>query len=87
MLSFFWVGEIPFAVLSIFSLVYNEFVLMSLYFCVFFFGLKGVTLLEIKKSIRDVDNVLYDWSDSPSADYCVWRGVTCDNATFNIVAL
>ncbi|XP_019103041.1 LRR receptor-like serine/threonine-protein kinase ERECTA isoform X1 [Beta vulgaris subsp. vulgaris] len=47
----------------------------------------GVTLLEIKKSIRDVDNVLYDWSDSPSADYCVWRGVTCDNATFNIVAL
>ncbi|XP_021744110.1 LRR receptor-like serine/threonine-protein kinase ERECTA [Chenopodium quinoa] len=47
----------------------------------------GATLLEIKKSIRDVDNVLYDWSDSLSSDYCVWRGVTCDNATFNIVAL
>uniref|UniRef100_A0A7C9E8N7 non-specific serine/threonine protein kinase n=1 Tax=Opuntia streptacantha TaxID=393608 RepID=A0A7C9E8N7_OPUST len=47
----------------------------------------GATLLEIKKSIRDVDNVLYDWSDSPSSDYCIWRGVTCDNTTFNIIAL
>lgn len=47
----------------------------------------GATLLEIKKSIRDVDNVLYDWSDSPSSDYCIWRGVTCDNATFNVIAL
>ncbi|GMG99161.1 hypothetical protein Nepgr_001001 [Nepenthes gracilis] len=47
----------------------------------------GATLLEIKKSFRDVDNVLYDWTDSPSSDYCVWRGVTCDNATFNVIAL
>ncbi|KAL2896870.1 LRR receptor-like serine/threonine-protein kinase ERECTA [Bienertia sinuspersici] len=47
----------------------------------------GATLLEIKKSIRDVDNVLYDWSDSPSPDYCVWRGVTCDNTTFNVITL
>ncbi|MED6156831.1 hypothetical protein PIB30_017991 [Stylosanthes scabra] len=47
----------------------------------------GATLLEIKKSFRDVDNVLYDWTDSPSSDYCVWRGITCDNVTFNIVAL
>lgn len=47
----------------------------------------GATLLEIKKSIRDVDNVLYDWSDSPSSDYCIWRGVTCDNTTFNVIAL
>ncbi|XP_061374929.1 LRR receptor-like serine/threonine-protein kinase ERECTA [Gastrolobium bilobum] len=47
----------------------------------------GATLLEIKKSFRDVDNVLYDWTDSPSSDYCVWRGVTCDNVTFNVVAL
>ncbi|MBA0626269.1 hypothetical protein Godav_003967, partial [Gossypium davidsonii] len=45
------------------------------------------TLLEIKKFFRDVDNVLYDWSDTPSSDYCVWRGVTCDNVTFNVVAL
>ncbi|WOG84765.1 hypothetical protein DCAR_0103949 [Daucus carota subsp. sativus] len=47
----------------------------------------GATLLEIKKSFRDKDNVLYDWTDSPSSDYCVWRGVTCDNVTFNVAAL
>ncbi|KAH1124336.1 hypothetical protein GLYMA_06G056400v4 [Glycine max] len=47
----------------------------------------GETLLEIKKWFRDVDNVLYDWTDSTSSDYCVWRGVTCDNVTFNVVAL
>ncbi|KAG4141577.1 hypothetical protein ERO13_D06G082800v2 [Gossypium hirsutum] len=47
----------------------------------------GATLLEIKKFFRDVDNVLYDWSDTLSSDYCVWRGVTCDNVTFNVVAL
>ncbi|KAE8689070.1 LRR receptor-like serine/threonine-protein kinase ERECTA [Hibiscus syriacus] len=47
----------------------------------------GATLLEIKKSLRDADNVLYDWTDAPSSDYCVWRGVTCDNVTFNVVAL
>ncbi|CAN4076751.1 unnamed protein product [Withania somnifera] len=47
----------------------------------------GSTLLEIKKSFRDVENVLYDWTDSPSSDYCAWRGITCDNVTFNVVAL
>nr|DAD44259.1 TPA_asm: hypothetical protein HUJ06_002489 [Nelumbo nucifera] len=45
------------------------------------------TLLEIKKSFRDVDNVLYDWTDSPSSDYCAWRGITCDNVTFDVIAL
>ncbi|CAK7352768.1 unnamed protein product [Dovyalis caffra] len=47
----------------------------------------GATLLEIKKSFRDVDNVLYDWTESPASDYCVWRGVICDNITFNVIAL
>ncbi|XP_010273915.1 PREDICTED: LRR receptor-like serine/threonine-protein kinase ERECTA isoform X2 [Nelumbo nucifera] len=47
----------------------------------------GATLLEIKKSFRDVDNVLYDWTDSPTYGYCSWRGITCDNVTFNVVAL
>ncbi|XP_077236346.1 leucine-rich receptor-like protein kinase family protein [Tasmannia lanceolata] len=47
----------------------------------------GVTLLEIKKSFRDVDNVLYDWIDAASSDYCSWRGVTCDNMTFDVIAL
>jgi len=44
-------------------------------------------LLEIKKSFKDVNNVLYDWTASPSSDYCVWRGVSCENVTFNVVAL
>ncbi|PON73110.1 Mitogen-activated protein kinase kinase kinase [Parasponia andersonii] len=47
----------------------------------------GATLLEVKKSFRDVDNVLYDWTDSPSSDYCIWRGVSCDNVTFSVLAL
>lgn len=47
----------------------------------------GVTLLEIKKSFRDVNNVLYNWIDASSSDYCSWRGVTCDNVTFSVVAL
>ncbi|KAG8657240.1 LRR receptor-like serine/threonine-protein kinase ERECTA [Manihot esculenta] len=49
----------------------------------------GETLLEIKKSFGDVDSVLYDWKESPSSssDYCVWRGVACDNVTFNVIAL
>ncbi|XP_059453306.1 LRR receptor-like serine/threonine-protein kinase ERECTA [Corylus avellana] len=47
----------------------------------------GATLLEIKKSFSDVDNVLYDWTDAPSSDSCVWKGVECDNITFNVMAL
>ncbi|XP_051119275.1 LRR receptor-like serine/threonine-protein kinase ERECTA [Andrographis paniculata] len=47
----------------------------------------GATLLEVKKSFKDVDNVLYDWTDSPSSDYCSWRGITCDNVTFAVLTL
>lgn len=47
----------------------------------------GSTLLDIKKSFKDKDNVLYDWIDANSNDYCSWRGVTCDNVTFDVVAL
>ncbi|KAL6512235.1 hypothetical protein OROHE_019847 [Orobanche hederae] len=50
-------------------------------------GDDGSILLEMKKSFRDVDNVLYDWTDSSSSDYCVWIGILCDNVTFNVVAL
>ncbi|BFG18054.1 hypothetical protein CerSpe_043280 [Prunus speciosa] len=67
-----------------------DFVLLVLLVCVSFGYVDsedGTTLLEIKKSFRDVDNVLYDWTDAPSLDYCVWRGVTCDNVTFNVIAL
>ncbi|RRT50720.1 hypothetical protein B296_00040048 [Ensete ventricosum] len=48
---------------------------------------EGATLVEIKKSFRNVDNVLYDWTDNPSSDHCSWRGVICDNVTFSVVAL
>ncbi|XP_027079589.2 LRR receptor-like serine/threonine-protein kinase ERECTA isoform X1 [Coffea arabica] len=69
----------------------NQVVLLLGFLLCFSFGSvdsdDGATLLEIKKSFRDVDNVLYDWTDSPSSDCCVWRGVTCDNVTFNVVAL
>ncbi|XP_076947712.1 LRR receptor-like serine/threonine-protein kinase ERECTA [Bidens hawaiensis] len=68
-----------------------EFVLFFLLVSSSFFLLvhcdDGGTLLEIKKSFTDVNNVLYDWTDSPSSDYCVWRGVSCDNVTFNVAAL
>ncbi|XP_020081626.1 LRR receptor-like serine/threonine-protein kinase ERECTA isoform X2 [Ananas comosus] len=47
----------------------------------------GATLLEIKKSFRNADNILYDWSESSISDYCSWRGVICDNVTFNVIAL
>ncbi|XP_078444449.1 leucine-rich receptor-like protein kinase family protein isoform X2 [Wolffia australiana] len=47
----------------------------------------GKTLLEIKKSFRNVDNILYDWTDGPSSDYCSWRGVACDNLTFAVLSL
>ncbi|VFQ97763.1 unnamed protein product [Cuscuta campestris] len=43
--------------------------------------------MEIKNGFKDVGNALYDWTDSPSSDYCGWRGVSCDNVTFNVVAL
>ncbi|CAD6339909.1 unnamed protein product [Miscanthus lutarioriparius] len=42
------------------------------------------TLVEIKKSFRNVGNVLYDWAGD---DYCSWRGVLCDNVTFAVAAL
>ncbi|KAL4569862.1 hypothetical protein LXL04_025506 [Taraxacum kok-saghyz] len=59
----------------------------SSFFVLFINSDDGGTLLEIKKSFRDVNNVLYDWTASPSSDYCSWRGVSCDNVTFNVVAL
>ncbi|KAJ8751110.1 hypothetical protein K2173_016291 [Erythroxylum novogranatense] len=67
-----------------------EWVLLDLILCLGFVYVEsddGATLMTVKKSFRDVDNVLYDWTDSPSSDYCIWRGITCDNVTFNVIAL
>ncbi|KAD2805090.1 hypothetical protein E3N88_38467 [Mikania micrantha] len=44
----------------------------------------GEILLEIKKSFKDVNNVLYDWTNPPASYYCMWRGVSCDNFGFII---
>lgn len=75
----------------VFMAFHFEFILLLVFlFCLSFGSVAsedGATLLEIKKSFRDVDNVLYDWTDSPSSDYCVWRGITCDNVTFSVIAL
>lgn len=43
--------------------------------------------MKIKKSFHDVNNVLYDWNDAAASDYCLWRGIMCDNVTFNVLAL
>nr|AYU56585.1 ERECTA2 [Oropetium thomaeum] len=48
----------------------------------------GATLLEIRKSFRNGDNALRDWSgDGASPGYCSWSGVLCDNVTFAVAAL
>ncbi|TVU28763.1 hypothetical protein EJB05_20296 [Eragrostis curvula] len=48
----------------------------------------GAALLEIKKSFRNGDTALHDWSgDGASPGYCSWRGVLCDNVTFAVAAL
>ncbi|XP_020686199.1 LRR receptor-like serine/threonine-protein kinase ERECTA [Dendrobium catenatum] len=50
-------------------------------------GNDGLTLVEIKKSFRNVDDILYDWTGAASSDYCFWRGITCDNITFEVISL
>ncbi|THU61722.1 hypothetical protein C4D60_Mb07t26310 [Musa balbisiana] len=60
---------------------------LSFYLTSLRFTQNRATLVEIKKSFRNVDNVLYDWTDDPSSDHCSWRGVICDNVTFSVVAL
>ncbi|XP_024541913.1 LRR receptor-like serine/threonine-protein kinase ERL1 [Selaginella moellendorffii] len=47
----------------------------------------GVVLLEIKKSLNNADNVLYDWEGAIDRDPCFWRGVSCDNVTLAVIGL
>ncbi|KAG0499679.1 hypothetical protein HPP92_004370 [Vanilla planifolia] len=47
----------------------------------------GRILLEIKKSFRNVDDILYDWTYATSSDYCSWKGISCGNLTFAVVSL
>ncbi|XP_020588182.1 LRR receptor-like serine/threonine-protein kinase ERECTA [Phalaenopsis equestris] len=47
----------------------------------------GSTLLEIKKSFSNVDDILYDWTNAASSDYCSWRGITCDSINSEVISL
>ncbi|KAL0908390.1 hypothetical protein M5K25_022881 [Dendrobium thyrsiflorum] len=47
----------------------------------------GSTLLEIKKLFSNVDDILYDWTNAASSDFCSWRGITCDSINFDVISL
>lgn len=45
-------------------------------------------LLSFKQAItRDPNGTLQSWNVSANADYCLWRGVVCDNRTKRVVAI
>ncbi|KAJ0231388.1 LRR receptor-like serine/threonine-protein kinase ERL2 [Hirschfeldia incana] len=48
---------------------------------------EGKALMAIKGSFSNVVNMLLDWEDAHSSDYCSWRGVYCDNVSFSVVTL
>ncbi|KAM3688544.1 hypothetical protein ACB098_10G162400 [Castanea mollissima] len=48
---------------------------------------QGKALMSIKASLRNVANVLLDWDDLHNQDFCSWRGVFCDNASFSVLSL
>ncbi|GLU20965.1 hypothetical protein SLE2022_371370 [Rubroshorea leprosula] len=48
---------------------------------------EGKALMSIKASFSNVANVLLDWDDVHNSDFCSWRGVFCDNATFSVISL
>ncbi|XP_044504620.1 LRR receptor-like serine/threonine-protein kinase ERL2 [Mangifera indica] len=48
---------------------------------------EGKALMAMKASFSNVVNVLLDWDDVHNYDFCSWRGVFCDNATFSVAAL
>ncbi|XP_006858024.3 LRR receptor-like serine/threonine-protein kinase ERL1 isoform X2 [Amborella trichopoda] len=48
---------------------------------------EGRALLSLKASFSDVANVLLDWNEDSIDDHCSWRGVSCDNVTFDVVSL
>lgn len=45
-------------------------------------------LLSFKQAItRDPNATLQSWNASVNADYCLWRGVVCDNHTKRVIAI
>ncbi|KAL5225194.1 hypothetical protein ABZP36_011833 [Zizania latifolia] len=48
-------------------------------------GEAGKALMAVKAGFGNAANALVDWDGG--SDHCAWRGVTCDNASFAVVAL
>ncbi|KAK6936357.1 Leucine-rich repeat [Dillenia turbinata] len=48
---------------------------------------EGKALMGMKASFSNIANVLLDWDDAHSDDFCSWRGVFCDNLTLSVVSL
>ncbi|KFK27954.1 hypothetical protein AALP_AA8G452900 [Arabis alpina] len=48
---------------------------------------EGKALMEIKGSFSNLVNMLLDWDDVHSNDFCSWRGVFCDNFSSSVVSL
>ncbi|KAF6160360.1 hypothetical protein GIB67_019129 [Kingdonia uniflora] len=48
---------------------------------------EGKALMSIKESFSNVANALLDWDNLRNEDHCAWRGVSCDNLNFSVVAL
>ncbi|EEE65024.1 hypothetical protein OsJ_19993 [Oryza sativa Japonica Group] len=46
---------------------------------------EGKALMGVKAGFGNAANALVDWDGG--ADHCAWRGVTCDNASFAVLAL
>lgn len=49
-------------------------------------GGDGEALMAVKAGFGNAANALVDW-DGGRDHYCAWRGVTCDNASFAVLAL
>ena len=67
--------------------VVNQLKLFQGYLQAFYLISRGATLLEIKNSFHDTNNMMYDWIDATLNDHFSWRGVTWNNVTFDVVSL
>lgn len=43
--------------------------------------------MTLKASFRNVANVLLDWDDAHSGDFCSWNGVICDTTGVSVISL
>lgn len=68
-------------------------VMLGLILCLFQLGNvsplsdEGKALMSIKASFSNVVNILHDWDNVHTGDYCSWQGVSCDTLTYSVVSL